>query len=240
MFEKVMIVNGVNIAKRYHSRKEMESDFMQDVIDDSLKDIIVEEYEDDTLLRSYKYTPKPALKKNYPFRGFILKIKYLVFEVYYLIKGICRKIKYISQRISRKSHMSDLDTHEFCITISRWLLPKILQYKKFYYEYFYETHHPESLDNLGRYAIAKSEFDEIIYALEWVLYTSPYLYTKKQDDFYIKYYGRTPYHGHKEREYYSMPNDPRDDHELEHEARKRAQKGFELFGYHFTNMGDEA
>jgi hypothetical protein len=170
--------------------------------------------------------------------NFATKIIFNMF--YYPIKKQCRIIKYSFQRLFRKSHMSDLDTDEFHMTISRWLLPKIIQYKESHHDALPETHVKKWSDNLGRTPITRSEIDEIIYALEWDLDTSPYAYTKKQDNFYIKYYGRTPYHGHEEGEYYSMPNDPRNDHELEHEARKRAQKGFELLGYHFTNMGDES
>jgi hypothetical protein len=135
--------------------------------------------------------------------------------------------------------MSDLDVYEFPIAISRWLLPKILQYKKSYYDVMSETNIKEWADNLGRLPVSKSEFDEIIYALEWVVYTSPYLYTKKEDDFYIKYYGKTPHHPYEEKEF-KYDNDERDDQKLIDDARKRAQKGFELLGYHFTNMGSEA
>jgi hypothetical protein len=66
----------------------------------------------------------------------------------------------------------------------------------------------------------------------WVL-------TKKQDDFYIKYYGRTPYRPHKE----GMENPYHDetayDKKLVDEARIRTQKAFELFGYFYTTLGSD-
>jgi hypothetical protein len=159
-------------------------------------------------------------------------------EILYFFNKIKWAIEKYTQRIFRKSHMSDSDICEFHITISKWLMPKLLQYKKYVGDAFPDTSVPEHADILGRTLPTKSEFNEIMFALEWAIKTNPHTYTKEQNNFFIKYFDRTPYSNQKIGDFNSGI-DPKDDLELVNEARKRAQKGFETLGYHFTNLGDE-
>jgi hypothetical protein len=88
--------------------------------------------------------------------------------------------------------------------------------------------------------LTKNELDEIIYALEWELSTNPYVMNKKEDDFYIKYYGKSPYPPHKENEEKKPAWDESSYNKaLTDKARWRGQKGFELLGYYFTGLGED-
>jgi hypothetical protein len=225
----------------FDNEEQMKSAPLTEIWGDT-DDITIEEYGNDHLIRSYAYpkiefSSKLNPDENYnPLKIFFMKTKHFTLSLFYSFKKMARNIKSNAQRFVRKSHMSDIDTYEFCITTSRFLLPKLLQYKKLCYENLYETSNFEVADNLGRAPVTKHEVNEMIYALEWILDTSPHTYTKRQDDFYIKYYGKTPYHPHKIGEF-KHDLDERDDNVMVHEARKRAQKGFELLGYHFTHLG---
>jgi hypothetical protein len=245
MFKRVYVYSPGEIpdTDEFDSEELMNSTPLNGIWSDT-DDITVEEYDNGRLIRSYAYpkitfpSESNSTEESNLLKVIITKVRHEWLELCYLLRKIVWGIKAALQRVTRKSHMSNIDTLEFCITISKWLLPKILQYKKLVYENLYEAARPETIDNLGRASITKYELDEIIYALEWVTDTSPHTYTKKQNDFYIKYYGKTTYHPHKICEF-KFDLDERDDNDMIHKARKRAQKGFELLGYHFTNLGDE-
>jgi hypothetical protein len=133
--------------------------------------------------------------------------------------------------------MSGYDIYNFHEALAKQLLPKFIEYKNENYEFKGNEKHEEEKDRLGRYPLTKYELDEIIYALEWAINTNGYVVTKKQNNFYIKYYGKTPYSNYKEKDAIYQKGKSSFDESLVDEARIRAQKGFEIFGKQFTNIG---
>jgi hypothetical protein len=69
--------------------------------------------------------------------------------------------------------------------------------------------------------------DEIIYAFRWNIYANWEKNPKKERDFYLYYFGEDA----PKPDYFHY-----DYSELAKRAAVRAQKGFELFGKHFTGL----
>jgi hypothetical protein len=136
--------------------------------------------------------------------------------------------------------MSDRDIVRFHNTLAKQLFPKYKDFlRRAYFGYKKENLKEEYKDIHGRFPVTKDVLHEIIYALEWELSTNMYVSTKKQNDFYIKYYGKTPYNNCKEYEDIKYWDESAYDKKLVDEARERGQKGFELLGRYFTALGED-
>jgi hypothetical protein len=133
------------------------------------------------------------------------------------IKELKNEICWILQRIVRKHHAADIDLWVLDFHITKILLPKLEAYRN-------KNLPSYSTDGMKTWL---NVLDEIIYAFRWNIHANWEKNPKKERDFYLYYFGEDALKS----DYFNYY-----DSELAKRAAVRAQKGFELFGKHFTGL----